>query len=151
MGYISRNTSPIIGSDDGRSISQNVAHLNIIVHDMINLLYYEYWTDKQKYLYVYLAANIFKLNQYYSFCKNLLFDISWVNSCFWCSLLYLLSTLVHMKNPFYYKNKAVLKIMQKSKAWAKILFKIIFFFEFRLVYIILKHCCHKNHFTYSFI
>ena len=27
------------------------AHLNILVHDMINLLYYEYWTDKQKYLY----------------------------------------------------------------------------------------------------
>ena len=27
--------------------------LNILVHDMINLLYYEYWTDKQKYLYVY--------------------------------------------------------------------------------------------------
>ena len=30
------------------------AHLNILVHDMINLLYYEYWTDKQKYLYVYI-------------------------------------------------------------------------------------------------
>ena len=30
------------------------AHLNILVHDMINLLYYEYWTDKQKYLYVLL-------------------------------------------------------------------------------------------------
>ena len=29
-----------------------LAHLNILVHDMINLLYYEYWTDKQKYLYV---------------------------------------------------------------------------------------------------
>ena len=28
------------------------AHLNILVHDMINLLYYEYWTDKQNYLYV---------------------------------------------------------------------------------------------------
>ena len=26
--------------DDGRSISRNVAHLNILVHDMINLLYY---------------------------------------------------------------------------------------------------------------
>ena len=32
------------------------AHLNILVHDMINLLYYEYWTDKQKYLYVYQNA-----------------------------------------------------------------------------------------------
>ena len=28
--------------DDGRSISRNVAHLNLLVHDMINLLYYEY-------------------------------------------------------------------------------------------------------------
>ena len=25
---------------DGRSISRNVAHLNILVHDVINLLYY---------------------------------------------------------------------------------------------------------------
>ena len=32
---------------------RNVAHLNILVHDVINLLYYEYWTDKQKYFYVY--------------------------------------------------------------------------------------------------
>ena len=31
------------------------AHLNMLVHDMINLLYYEYWTDKQKYLYVHLS------------------------------------------------------------------------------------------------
>ena len=30
---------------------KHTAHLNILVHDMINLLYYEYWTDKQKYLY----------------------------------------------------------------------------------------------------
>ena len=29
--------------DDGRSISRNVAHLNILVHDVTNLLYYEYW------------------------------------------------------------------------------------------------------------
>ena len=28
--------------DDGRSISRNVAHLNILVHDVINLLYYQY-------------------------------------------------------------------------------------------------------------
>ena len=26
--------------DNGRSISENVAHLNILIHDMINLLYY---------------------------------------------------------------------------------------------------------------
>ena len=35
-----------------------------IVHDMINLLYYEYWTDKQKYLYVYQTWIILK--QYFS-------------------------------------------------------------------------------------
>ena len=48
MGYISRDTSP----NDGRSISPNVAHLNILnilVHGVISLLYYEYWTVKQKY------------------------------------------------------------------------------------------------------
>ena len=39
--------------DDGRSISRNAAHLNMLVHDLINLLYYECWTDKQKYFYVY--------------------------------------------------------------------------------------------------
>ena len=40
--------------DDGRSISRNVTYLTILVHDVINLLYYEYWrTDKQKYFYVY--------------------------------------------------------------------------------------------------
>ena len=33
-------------------ISRNVAHLNVLVHDVINLLYYEYWTDKQKRFYV---------------------------------------------------------------------------------------------------
>ena len=27
--------------DDGRSISRNIAHLNILVHDVINLSYYE--------------------------------------------------------------------------------------------------------------
>ena len=31
-----------IWPDDGRSISRNVASLNILVHDVINLLYYEY-------------------------------------------------------------------------------------------------------------
>ena len=53
--------------DDGRSISRNVAHLNILVHDMINLLYYEYWTDKQKYLYVYLLFYViifFDVNEF---------------------------------------------------------------------------------------
>ena len=50
----------------GRSISRNVAHLNVLVQDMINLLYYEYWTDKQKYFYVY-NYNI-KYFNIYIFC-----------------------------------------------------------------------------------
>ena len=40
-------------ADDGRSISRNAVSLNILVHDMINLLHYEQWTDKQKYFYVF--------------------------------------------------------------------------------------------------
>ena len=36
----------------GRSIPRNIAQLNILVHDVINLLYYEYRTDKQNYFYV---------------------------------------------------------------------------------------------------
>ena len=35
--------------DDGRSISRNVAELNLLVYDVINFLFYENWTDKQKY------------------------------------------------------------------------------------------------------
>ena len=35
---------------DGRSISQNVASLHILVHDF---LYYEHWTEERKYFYVY--------------------------------------------------------------------------------------------------
>ena len=38
--------------DHGRSLPENVAHLNVLVHDVINLLYYEYGTDKQKYFYI---------------------------------------------------------------------------------------------------
>ena len=33
---------PPSGLYDGRGISRSVAHLNILVHDVINLLYYEY-------------------------------------------------------------------------------------------------------------
>lgn len=33
---------------DGRNISRIVASLNIFLHDVINLLYYSHWTDKQK-------------------------------------------------------------------------------------------------------
>ena len=34
--------------DDGRSISRNVASLNLLIHDTINLLYYEQRTEKKK-------------------------------------------------------------------------------------------------------
>ena len=35
-------------SDNEKSYSRNVASLNILVYDVINLLHYEHWTDKQK-------------------------------------------------------------------------------------------------------
>lgn len=34
--------------------SLKTASLNIIVHDMLNLLYYEHWADKQRKFYIYL-------------------------------------------------------------------------------------------------
>ena len=37
--YIKTHYGETKRPDDGRSISQNVAHLNILVHDVINLLY----------------------------------------------------------------------------------------------------------------
>ena len=39
--------------DYGRSISRKVTSLSILVHDVINLLYYGHWTDKRKYFSVY--------------------------------------------------------------------------------------------------
>ena len=39
-------------ADDGRSISRNLALLNIFVLDVINLLYYEHQIDMRKYIYV---------------------------------------------------------------------------------------------------
>ena len=44
-------------ADDGRGIFRNVAHLNILVPDVINLLYYEYWADRQKYFYEMYCPN----------------------------------------------------------------------------------------------
>ena len=46
--------------DDGRGISRNVVHLNILVYDVINLLYCKYWTDKQKHFYVW---SFYKVSQ----------------------------------------------------------------------------------------
>ena len=40
-------------SDDGRSISRNITSLSILVYDLINLLHYEHWIDKQKYFCLY--------------------------------------------------------------------------------------------------
>ena len=42
LGYFT-----IMGEDDGKSISQNVSSLKILVHDITNLLYYEEWTGKR--------------------------------------------------------------------------------------------------------
>ena len=41
-----------IRPNDGRSISQNVASLNRLLHDVIIILYYEHRKDKQKHFYV---------------------------------------------------------------------------------------------------
>ena len=38
---------------DCDSNSQNVASLNILIHDIINILYYEHGTDQGKFIYVY--------------------------------------------------------------------------------------------------
>ena len=43
----------IIYVDDGRIISQNVASLNILVHDAINLLYYEQTSENISTCYYY--------------------------------------------------------------------------------------------------
>ena len=50
--------------DDGRSISRNIAHWNILVQDVINLLYYQYWIDKQKYFYIVI------MYEWNVFCEN---------------------------------------------------------------------------------
>ena len=50
FGYGIYNFKNQVGKID---FINNFAHLNILVHDMMNSLYYEYWPDKQKYLYVY--------------------------------------------------------------------------------------------------
>ena len=39
LSYVLGDTSPIIRPDDGRSISRNVASLNILFHDVINSLF----------------------------------------------------------------------------------------------------------------
>ena len=49
--YFSNNTP-----NGGRSISLNITFLNILVHALINLLYYEHWTDKPKYFYEYATV-----------------------------------------------------------------------------------------------
>ena len=48
LGYVSKGTFP----DYGRTISWNVAWLDIFLYDVMKLLYYGHWTDKRKYFYV---------------------------------------------------------------------------------------------------
>ena len=61
---------------DGRTISRNVASLNIL-DGVINLLYYEHWTDKQNYFYVYLLDSVGSLD---IFLHNSLFSSCWLAS-----------------------------------------------------------------------
>ena len=56
--------------DDGRSIYRNIASLNRIVHDVINLLYYEQRTGKPKYIFtfkLFFCCN--SKTQHEFFCK----------------------------------------------------------------------------------
>ena len=46
------NINVWLGKDDGSSISWNEASLNLHIHDLKNLLYYEHWKDKWKYIYI---------------------------------------------------------------------------------------------------
>ena len=48
----------IYAADDGRSISRNVASINTLVHEVMNLMYYKHWTDKRKYFYVNKSSTI---------------------------------------------------------------------------------------------
>ena len=66
--YVSRDTSP----DDWRSISRNVASLNIFVHDVRNFLYYEHRTDKGKYFNEFMKLLVYYTFSF-SFDKNIIF------------------------------------------------------------------------------
>ena len=49
----------LLSSGPKRSItSRNVASLNILSHDVMNVLYYEHWTDWRKHFYVYIFYNV---------------------------------------------------------------------------------------------
>ena len=56
-GYVSRDTSPIMRQclslpNDWRGIPQNVASLNMLTHNVINVLGYKHGTDNWQYVYV---------------------------------------------------------------------------------------------------
>ena len=57
-------------SDDRRSNSLNVASLNILVHDVIILLYYRHWPDKRKHFYIYQKCIFFLF--VFPMCKKVL-------------------------------------------------------------------------------
>ena len=40
ISYLANNKKESLWADDERRISRNLVHLNILVHDMINLIYY---------------------------------------------------------------------------------------------------------------
>ena len=59
-------------ADDGRSISRKVASLNIIVYDVLNLLYYELSLNRQA--KIFLRIKLTKVGGTRSTCENLDWD-----------------------------------------------------------------------------
>lgn len=42
----------MIRPNKGRGFCHNIASLNLVVHGMIDLLFYEQWTDKLEYFFI---------------------------------------------------------------------------------------------------
>ena len=78
-------------ANDGRSVSRNVASLNLLVYVVINLLYYGHWTDKWNYFYVcenYIAffCRVYNLPVFRTKCQqSIVFKFSELYICCnWC-------------------------------------------------------------------
>ena len=67
--------------DDVSSITCNVTSFNTFVHDVMKLLYYEHWTDKWKYFYLYLKSAIKNSNKFWcSLAGNIYKPIDKINN-----------------------------------------------------------------------
>ena len=122
----------LILGDDERSISRNIASINILFHDVINLLHYKKWADKWKYFYVYqnafgeaILAKIRKLE------KTMIRYLLYSNHS-WFSLLF-----VRCHNKILAKNQQV-----KSKIKTELTITILTFAGNFL----LQEWVHINHF-----